>query len=115
MFAKVVEDAKVVLEESCGAKITFSVPTKGLSVLFPFLRESSSSLRYFVMVMNALDSLLETHGNEQADDDRGNVNEKVSPGVNSVIGWMHIEHVRCLPEVAAVMLMIATRKVKGLS
>ena len=115
MFAKVVEDAKVVLEESCGAKITFCVAMKGLSVLFAFLRESSSSLGYLVMVMNALDSLFETYGNEQADDDGGDVNEEVSPGVNSVIGWMHIEHVRCLPEVAAVMLMIATRKVEVVS
>jgi hypothetical protein len=75
------------------------------------LRESSSGLGYLVMVMNALDSLFETYGNEQADDDSGDMDEKVSPGVNSVIGWMHIEHVKCLPEVAAMLLKIATRKI----
>ena len=44
MFAKVVEDAKVILEERCGAEITFCIATKCLSVLFALLRESSSGL-----------------------------------------------------------------------
>ena len=79
------------------------------------LRESSSGLGYLVMVMNALDNLLEAYGNEQADDDGGDVDEKVSRGVNSVIGWVHIKHVRCLPEVAAMKLNIATRKVEVVS
>jgi hypothetical protein len=115
MFAKVVEDSKVILEERCGAEITFCIATKRLSVLFALLRKSSSGLGYLVMVMNALDSLFETYGNKQADDDGGDVDEKVSPGVNSVIGWMHIEHVKCLPEVAAMLLKIATRKIEVVS
>jgi len=64
------------------------------------------------MVMNALDSLFETYRNEQAGDDGRDVDEKVSPGVNSMIERMHIEHVKCLPEVAAMLLKIAPGKSK---
>jgi hypothetical protein len=73
-----------------------STTTERFAVLFALLRESVPSLLYFVVMMDALDGLLEPHRNDEADDDGGDMDEKVSPRVNGFIGWMYVEHARVL-------------------
>ncbi len=43
-------------------------------------------------MMEELNSLLESDGDEQANDNGGDVDEEVAPGVNRMMGWMDVEH-----------------------
>jgi len=42
-------------------------------------------------MMDGFDGLLEADGDEQADDDGGDVDEEVAPGVGGVVGWVDVE------------------------
>jgi len=46
-------------------------------------------------VVEELDGLLEADGNEEADDDGGDVDEEVAPGMGGGVGRMDVQH-RCL-------------------
>ena len=45
-----------------------------------------------VAVVEGFDGLLEADGDEQADDDGGDVEEEVAPGVGGVVGRVDVEH-----------------------
>lgn len=46
-------------------------------------------------MVEELDSLFQTDGDDQADDDGGNVNQKILPRMDSLVGSVHVEHRRC--------------------
>jgi hypothetical protein len=45
-----------------------------------------------MLMMEVLDGLLEAYGDEEADDDGGNVDEEVSPGGGGVVSGVDVEH-----------------------
>jgi hypothetical protein len=45
-------------------------------------------------VVEVLDGLLEADGDEKADDDGGDVDEEVAPGVGGGVGRVYVEHLR---------------------
>jgi hypothetical protein len=54
-----------------------------LAVGFGLLREGLAGFAEFVVLVDALDGLLEADGDEKTDDDGGDVDEEVAPGVCS--------------------------------
>ncbi|AXC16231.1 hypothetical protein ACPOL_7031 (plasmid) [Acidisarcina polymorpha] len=44
------------------------------------------------MTMDCLNRLLKTQGSKEANNDRGNVDEKVPPRVWRSMWWMNVEH-----------------------
>jgi hypothetical protein len=58
--------------------------------------EGFAELGALVPVVEGFYQLLEAHGDEQADDDGGDVNEEVSPGAGGVVGRVDVEHGRPL-------------------
>jgi hypothetical protein len=57
-----------------------------------FLMKVFLELMALVAMMDELDGLFKGDGNEQADDDGGDVNEEVSPGVCGFVGRVDTEH-----------------------
>jgi hypothetical protein len=47
-----------------------------------------------VAIVEVLDGLLDTHCDAQTDNDGGDVDKEVAPGVCSVMRWMNIQHRR---------------------
>ena len=47
-------------------------------------------------MVDELDGLLEADGDEETDDDGGDVDEEVAPGVCGVVWWVDVEHGRLL-------------------
>jgi hypothetical protein len=45
-----------------------------------------------MVMVDGLDALLETDGNEEADADGGDVDEEVAPGVGGMVGWVNVQH-----------------------
>ena len=43
-------------------------------------------------MVEELDCLFEADGDQEADDDGGDVDEEVAPGVGGVAGWVNVEH-----------------------
>ena len=57
-------------------------------------------------MVEELDCLFEADGDEQTDDDGGDVDEEVAPGVGGVVGWVDVEH-GCLRGVCAICVAFA--------
>jgi hypothetical protein len=57
-----------------------------------FDAQSFAGLGELTAVMEVLDGLFEADGDEQADDDGGDVEEEVAPGVGGGVGWVDVEH-----------------------
>ena len=55
-------------------------------------RQFFASLLQLVTVVEVLDGLFEADGDEEADDDGGDVDEEVSPGAGGVMCGMDVEH-----------------------
>jgi hypothetical protein len=60
--------------------------------LLALLMEPLAQLGGFVVMMQGFDSLLEADGDDEADDDGGDVDEEVAPGVGGGVGWVDVEH-----------------------
>jgi hypothetical protein len=45
-----------------------------------------------MVMVDGFDGLLKADSNDEADDDGGDVNEKVAPGMRRVFGWVEVEH-----------------------
>jgi hypothetical protein len=43
-------------------------------------------------VVEVLDGLFEADGDEESEDDGGDVDEEVAPGAGGVVGWVDVEH-----------------------
>ena len=52
-------------------------------------------LMALVAMVDELDRLLKADGDEEADDDGGDVEEEVTPGVGGVVGRVDVEHGFC--------------------
>jgi hypothetical protein len=63
-----------------------------MEVLSGFDAKVVFQLMALVTVVEGLDGLLETDGDEQADGDGGDMDEEVSPGAGGVVGGMDVEH-----------------------
>jgi hypothetical protein len=68
------------------------VAVDDLEVLFGLVAEVFLELTTLVAVMDELDGLLKANGDEQAEDDGGDVNEEVAPGAGGVVSWVDVEH-----------------------
>ena len=44
------------------------------------------------MAVNRFDRLFQAHGDKQANDDRGDMDEEVWPTVRGLVRWMDVEH-----------------------
>jgi hypothetical protein len=42
--------------------------------------------------MQSFHGLFEAYGDEEAEDDGGDVDEEVAPGAGGVVGWVDVEH-----------------------
>ena len=63
-----------------------------LCVVFDLFDKPLASVFPFMAMVEKLDGLLQTDGDEQADDDSGDVDEEVLPGVRGFVRRMNIEH-----------------------
>jgi hypothetical protein len=59
---------------------------------FGFALEGFAGFAEFVVLVDALDELLEADGDDEADDDGRDVDEEVAPGVGGGVGWVDVEH-----------------------
>jgi hypothetical protein len=57
-----------------------------------FFVNSLAGLAQLMAVVDSLDGLLNSDGDEQADDDGGDVDEEVAPGVGGLVGRVDVEH-----------------------
>jgi hypothetical protein len=64
----------------------------GLAVGVHLLQQQLARFAGLVTVVKVFDSLFEADGDEQTDDDGGDVEEEVAPGVGAVVGRMDVEH-----------------------
>jgi hypothetical protein len=55
-------------------------------------RERLARVGDLVTVVEVFDGLFEADGDEQADDDGGDVDEEVALGGGGVVGWVDVEH-----------------------
>ncbi len=74
-------------------------PARGVEVLvrpvaveFVVDAEVFLELMALVAMVDELDGLLETDGDDEADDDGGDVDEEVFPGVGGFVGRVDVEH-----------------------
>jgi hypothetical protein len=51
-----------------------------------------AQLLKLMALMKVLHGLFESDGDQEADDDGGDVDEEVAPGVGGVVGWVYVEH-----------------------
>jgi hypothetical protein len=70
----------------------FQVTVDDLEVLLGFVVQVFLELMALVAVMDRLDSLFKADGDEEAEDDGGDVDEEVAPGAGGVVGGVDVEH-----------------------
>ena len=92
MASDVLEDGEVVLELDKGSAPVVFVVGPRLFVGFALLLEGFAGLAQLVVLMDALDGLFETDGDQEAEDDSGDVDEEVAPGAGGVVGRVDVEH-----------------------
>ena len=61
-----------------------------------FFAELLAGLLQLMVVVDELDGLLEADGDEEAEDDGGDVDEEVAPGVGGAVGWVDVEQLGSL-------------------
>ncbi len=88
----VVEDEEVVGESRGLAFELGDGGGVGAEIGFALAGEGFAGFADFVVVVDDFDRLLEADGDEQANDDGGDVEEEVGPGVGGLVGWMDVEH-----------------------
>ena len=86
------QDGQVTFEVHLVALGGKDVELVGGLVLCALDEELFASLVREVTVVEVLDCLFEAYGDEEADDDGGDVDEEVSPGAGGVVWWVDIEH-----------------------
>jgi hypothetical protein len=96
MFAQVLEDAQVVMQVPHGRDVPLDVLMEQRDVLVPFLLQRRARLRDLVTMVEELDGLLQSDGNEQADDDGRDMDEEVFQGVDGFVGSVDVEHGYCM-------------------
>ena len=92
MTLKVEEHIQIVLESGSLAAEVDSLLCEEGTVVLTLCAESLAGFCNLMVVMNVLDSLFKTDGDEQTDDDGDDVDEEVFPGVGGFVGWVDVEH-----------------------
>ena len=77
-----------------GHDVLLNVLMEQRDIFLHFLVQRRASFGDLVSMMEELDGLFQSNGNEQADDDRREMNEEVLPGVDSFVGSVNVEHGR---------------------
>jgi hypothetical protein len=92
MLAEIFESVKIILEfrglPAPDTRILFEV----FAIVADLRAQGLAGLPHLAVMVNGLDGLLEADGDEEADDDGGDVDEEVAPGVGGVVGWVDVEH-----------------------
>src|SRR3981189_2628544 len=68
------------------------IPGKGLPVVFALVAEKFASFGDLVAVVEVFDGLFEADGDEEAEDDGGDVDEEAAPAGGGVMGRVDVEH-----------------------
>jgi hypothetical protein len=55
-------------------------------------KDALAQLPELMPMMEEFDSLLQANGDEQAEDDGGDMDKEVAPCAGRVVGWMDVEH-----------------------
>jgi hypothetical protein len=92
MLANVLEDEEVVLEASGGAKPVVLVCDEVVAIGFELAGEGFAGFAELVALVDVFDELLEADGDDEANDDGGDMDEEVFPGVGGVSGRVDVEH-----------------------
>jgi len=58
-----------------------------LMIANEFFVNGLAGLAQLMAVVDPLDGLFNPYGDQQADDDGGDVDEEVAPGVGGLVGW----------------------------
>jgi hypothetical protein len=97
VLLKITENVQIV--EHLGAVIAEVSDTSDeeLTILLAFLLEGFSQLLHLMSVVEVFNGLLEADGDEEADDDGGDVDEEVFPGVSGFVGRVYVEHIARTP------------------
>ena len=90
MLAEVFEDEQIVLEASGGEEPFALVADKVGAIDFELAGEGFARFAELIALVDALDELLEADGDDEADDDGGDVDEEVFPGVGGGVGWVDV-------------------------
>jgi hypothetical protein len=92
MVAEILEDTQVVVKVSHGHDVIDHVVVKAADVNLLLSFECLAGIGDLVAVVEVFDGLLEADGDQQADDDGGDVNEEVALGVGGVVWRVDVEH-----------------------
>jgi hypothetical protein len=92
MQLQIAQHNEVVLERgSLTAELGDAVGV-GFAVLVALGAEGFAGLGDLAPMVEIFDGLLEADGDQQAEDDGGDVDEEVAPGGGSVVGGVDVEH-----------------------
>ena len=61
-------------------------------VVGDLVADGLAGLGDLVAVVDVLDGLLEAYGDEEAENDGGDVDEEIAPGAGGVVWWVDVEH-----------------------
>jgi hypothetical protein len=86
------EDGQVVLQQSVDATALEGGLGEAQAILFALGAEGGASFSDLVAVVQELDRLLEADGDEETDNDGGDVEEEVAPGAGGVVERVDVEH-----------------------
>jgi hypothetical protein len=87
-----VQDGQVTFEVHLVALGGKDVELVGSLILGALEEELFAGLLREMTVMEVLNGLFEADGDEEADDDGDDVDEKVTPGAGCVVWWVNVEH-----------------------
>ena len=87
-----VDIAAKVEKPSALNRVRAEVVLQGGVLAFGFAVKIALKLVPLMGAMDELDGLFKADGDEQADDDGGDVDEEVSPGAGGVLGWVDVEN-----------------------
>ena len=92
MPLEIVEDKHVVFEGGGLPMEVLDVTGKQSMIFFELYFECLTGFGDQVAVVEVLDGLLDTHCDAQTDNDGGDVDKEVAPGVGSVMRRMNVQH-----------------------
>ena len=92
MLANVLEDEEVIFEAGGGDEPVAFVGKEVGAVGFELAGEGLAGVAELVALVNVLDELLEADGDDEANDDGGDVDEEVAPGVDGFVRRVDVEH-----------------------
>ena len=92
MLAYVFEHVKIVFELDEGATPLGFVGGVDRFVFEQLTVEGFAGFEELVVLVDVLDDLLESNGDDEADGDGGDGDDEVFPGVGGFVGWVDVEH-----------------------